>query len=74
MSSNPLAPASILKQLADALPTHEAEDPTSDLSSSLESIALFTHGCMAALNFRLLGFDDERKIGKLPFVTTLLST
>ncbi|KAL1868215.1 hypothetical protein VTK73DRAFT_3808 [Phialemonium thermophilum] len=61
MASNPLSPLAISKEMADALPTHDAQDPTSDLSSSLEAIALFAHACMKSLGFRLVGFDEEKK-------------
>ncbi|RYP73644.1 hypothetical protein DL771_003532 [Monosporascus sp. 5C6A] len=60
MSTNPLSPTAILQRMADALPTHAHGDTTSDLSSSHEAIALFTHACMVALDFRLLGFDEDK--------------
>ncbi|KAK0636656.1 PI31 proteasome regulator N-terminal-domain-containing protein [Bombardia bombarda] len=62
MSRNPLDPASILDGMAEALPTHEKGDTTSDLSSSLDAVALFTHACMVGLGFRLLGFNEDHKI------------
>lgn len=65
MSSNPLSPQNILRAMANALPTHEKGDTTSDLSSSAEAIALFAHACMVNLGFRLLGFNEDQKIGKL---------
>lgn len=63
MTSNPLNPQSILQAMADALPTHEKGDTTSDLSSSAEAIALLSHACMINLGFRLLGFHEDQKIG-----------
>jgi hypothetical protein len=51
--------------MADALSTHKPNDTTSDLSSSHEALALFTHACMVSLGFRLLGFDEDKTIGKL---------
>ena len=62
MASDPLSTESILKHMADALPTHNKQDTTSDLSSSYEAIALFAHACMVAVGFRLLGFGEEQKI------------
>jgi hypothetical protein len=64
MASNPLSTDSILKHMADALPTHAKDDTNSDISSSYEAIALFSHACMVAVGFRLLGFGEEQKIGK----------
>lgn len=63
MANNPLSPQKILQGMADALPTHEKDDTTSDMSSSAEAIALFTHACMINLGFRLLGFNEDQKMG-----------
>ncbi|KAF2973050.1 hypothetical protein GQX73_g586 [Xylaria multiplex] len=60
MITDPLGPPAILQSMTDALPTHEPSDTTSDLSSSHEALALFTHACMASLGFRLLGFDEDK--------------
>jgi hypothetical protein len=62
MANNPLSTDSILKHMADALPTHPREDTNSDLSSSYEAIALFAHACMTAVGFRLLGFGEGQKM------------
>lgn len=62
MANNPLSTESILKHMADALPTHPKDDTSSDFSSSYEAIALFSHACMAAVGFRLLGFGEGQKI------------
>lgn len=48
--------------MADALPTHEKGDTNSDISSSYEAIALFSHACMVAVGFRLVGFGENQKI------------
>ncbi|KAI1169899.1 PI31 proteasome regulator N-terminal-domain-containing protein [Nemania sp. FL0916] len=60
MTTNPLSSSAVLQSMADALSTHEPNDTTSDLSSSHEALALFTHACMASLGFRLLGFDEDK--------------
>ncbi|KAI0413755.1 PI31 proteasome regulator N-terminal-domain-containing protein [Xylaria grammica] len=60
MTTNPLRPSAILRSMADALSIHEPNDTTSDLSSSHEALALFTHACMISLGFRLLGFDEDK--------------
>ncbi len=65
MSANPLSPSAVLQSMTDALSTHQPHDTTSDLSSSHEALALFTHACMISLGFRLLGFDEEKTHGKL---------
>ncbi|KAK4237356.1 PI31 proteasome regulator N-terminal-domain-containing protein [Achaetomium macrosporum] len=62
MTRDPLGPAAVAEAMANALPTHDKDDTTSDLSSSLDCVALFVHACMANLGFRLLGFNEDRKI------------
>jgi hypothetical protein len=64
--ADPLSTESILKHMADALPTHTRGDTGSDVSSSYEAIALFSHACMIAVGFRLLGFGEGQKTGKVP--------
>lgn len=65
MANDPLSTESILKHMADAIPTHAKGDTGSDVSSSLDAISLFAHSCMAAVGFRLLGFGEGQKNGKL---------
>jgi hypothetical protein len=67
MASDPLSVESILKHMAEALPTHAKNDTNSDLSSSYEAIALFAHACMTAVGFRLLGFGENQKTGELSY-------
>ena len=62
MAASPLSTESILKYMADALPTHAQDDTNSDISSSYEAIALFAHACMVAVGFRLVGFGEEQKM------------
>lgn len=54
----------ILQGMADALPTHSPSDDSSDLASSYEPVALLTHSYLAALGFRLLGFDEDKTLRK----------
>jgi len=79
MAPNPLEPAAVLDAMANALPTHQKDDTTSDLSSSLDAIALATHAVLTNLGFRLLGFKEGQNIGKsrscalLPRMCSLLT-
>ncbi|KAJ4352934.1 hypothetical protein N0V85_009623, partial [Neurospora sp. IMI 360204] len=57
----PLSPDTILSNMAAALPTHAKDDTTSDLSSSLDAVALFVHAAMISVGFRLLGFSEDSK-------------
>ncbi|RFU75911.1 pi31 proteasome regulator [Trichoderma arundinaceum] len=58
----PLSADAVLKAMADALPTHQAGDDSSDLASSYEAIALLVHAYFASLDFRLCGFDEDKPI------------
>lgn len=60
MMAPPLSPAALLDGMAAALPTHAKNDTTSDLSSSLDAIALFTHSAITSVGFRLLGFSEDK--------------
>ncbi|RDL30403.1 Uncharacterized protein BP5553_10281 [Venustampulla echinocandica] len=62
MTDNPLSTERLLKHMANALPTHAKDDTNSDLSSSYEAIALFSHACMVAVGFRLIGFGEDQKM------------
>ncbi|RKF80985.1 putative pi31 proteasome regulator [Golovinomyces cichoracearum] len=57
-----LSNESILCHMAEALPTHSKDDTTSDLCSSYEAIALFSHACMIASGFRLVGFREGNRL------------
>ncbi|PKS09281.1 hypothetical protein jhhlp_003895 [Lomentospora prolificans] len=59
-----LQKAAILQGMVDAIPSHPQGDSSSDLSSSYEVLALLIHSYMTALKFRLLGFDEDKRIGK----------
>uniref|UniRef100_A0A8H7K2G0 PI31 proteasome regulator N-terminal domain-containing protein n=1 Tax=Bionectria ochroleuca TaxID=29856 RepID=A0A8H7K2G0_BIOOC len=58
MTSN----AAIVQGMADALPTHQKDDDSSDLASSYEAVALLVHAHLASLGFRLFGFDEEKPL------------
>lgn len=57
-----LSTQAILQGMADALPTHNPSDDSSDLASSYEAIALLIHAYLAALDFRLCGFDEDKSL------------
>lgn len=52
--------------MADALPTHQKGDDSSDLASSYEAIALLIHAYLAALDFKLCGFDEDKLLRMSP--------
>jgi hypothetical protein len=72
MANNPLSTESILNHMADALPTHVKGDTSSDFSSSYEAIALFTHACMTAVGFRLIGYGEHQKTGEIYLPSSII--
>ncbi|KAJ9419453.1 hypothetical protein FOXG_07160 [Fusarium oxysporum f. sp. lycopersici 4287] len=60
--SEHLSVTAILSGMADALPTHLPSDDSSDLASSYEAIALLIHSYLTALGFKLLDFDEDKKL------------
>ncbi|POS86291.1 hypothetical protein EPUL_001916 [Erysiphe pulchra] len=68
-----LTTESILRHLANALPTHAKDDTSSDLSSSYEAIAIFCHACMIASGFRLLGFREGQTLDECSLLAPRLS-
>ncbi|RAL61130.1 hypothetical protein DID88_010469 [Monilinia fructigena] len=63
MANNPLSPDSILNHMAEALLLIRKATLISDISSSYEAIALFSHACMIAVGFstsRVRGRTKER--------------
>ncbi|KAG7406204.1 hypothetical protein Forpe1208_v014417 [Fusarium oxysporum f. sp. rapae] len=67
--SEHLSITAILSGMADALPTHPPSDNSSDLASSYEAIALLIHSYLAALGFKLQGFDEDKKLRKYPLTS-----
>jgi hypothetical protein len=64
MPSNPLTSTAVVSAMADALPTHKPDDVLSDLTSSLEAIALLAHACMINVGFRLVGLREDKNMGE----------
>ena len=52
-----LSPQSLLSYIAQSLP------PGSCLKDPYAAIAIFSHACMLAVGFRLIGLDEDRRIG-----------
>jgi hypothetical protein len=71
--TNALSPQSILDYISKSLPT--APPPKNPYSA----IAIFSHACMLAVGFRLIGLGEDHRIGKweasfrrFPILTTLV--
>ena len=59
MASNPLSPSSLASVMASSLPT----DATASIKNEYEATALFSHACMVAVGFRLVGLGEDDRIG-----------
>lgn len=68
-----LSTTAILEGMAKALPTHTKGDDSSDLASSYEAVGLLVHSYLTALDFKLVGFHEDRPLGtpRLPFCLSL---
>lgn len=60
-----LSTTSVLEGMAKALPTHTKGDDSSDLASSYEAIGLLVHSYLTSQGFQLIGFQEDRPLGKL---------
>lgn len=65
-----LSTDAILQRMADALPTHPAGDDSSDIASSYEVVALLVHAYLTALDFRLIGFQEDNNLRKSSLTTS----
>lgn len=55
----------VLQAMADALPTHQPNDESSDIASSYEVVALLAHAYFVSLDFRLYGFNEDKLLRML---------
>ncbi|KAK6540393.1 hypothetical protein TWF694_009192 [Orbilia ellipsospora] len=63
MASNPLDRSHITKLISTSLGgTDENPSSRAPLRSSTEAIAVLAHACMIAVDFKLLGFDEDDRI------------
>lgn len=57
-----LSATAMLQGMADALPTHIKGDDSSDLAGSYEVIGLLVHAYLAAIGFKLCGFNEDSNL------------
>lgn len=61
-STNALSPDAILDYMSKSLPAQSNDGPL--LKDPYSAIALFSHACMLAVGFRLIGLGEDDKIGQ----------
>ena len=61
MAENPLSAGVLITIMTRSLPTSQ----NSQLRNSYEAVALFSHACMIAVGFRLIGLGEDHKIGQI---------
>lgn len=59
-TSNPLSADSILSYILKSIPEAQADTPA--IKNPYAAIALFTHACMLAVGFKLVGLGEDDKI------------
>ena len=58
-AEGPLGAASLAKLMLESLPALE----DTQIRSQAEAVALLAHACFLAVDFRLIGLDEEHRIG-----------
>jgi PI31 proteasome regulator N-terminal len=53
-----LSVKAILQGMADALPTQKKDDSNAGLRGAYQVVALVVHSYLAALGFKLIGFNE----------------
>lgn len=59
-----LSAQSILHYISESLPRRDSDDPKPPLKDAYAAIAIFSHACMLAVGFRLIGLGEDHRIGK----------
>ncbi len=74
---NALGADSVLDYMVKSLPTPSSDEQTPPLKNAFAALALFSHACMLAVGFRLIGLGEDHKIGKqalnIPAEPTLIN-
>ena len=65
-STTALSAESLLGYMVKSLPERSSSDDSMPLKDSYAAIALFSHACMLAVGFRLIGLGEDHKIGGFP--------
>jgi len=60
-SGNRLSAGSLAAFMSSSLP----KDARPQLKNPFDAIALFSHACMIAVGFRLIGLGEDHKIGSI---------
>jgi len=67
MADNPLSPATLLSLIEGSLWTPSSESSSTrpqTLRNPYDAIALFAHACMLSVGFRLVGLDEDDRLGR----------
>lgn len=59
-------PEQILDLMVKSLPTRTSEESKPAVKDAFAAIALLTHASMLAVGFRLVGLDEDHKLGLFP--------
>jgi hypothetical protein len=61
MSNIPFSPLTILRLIDASLPQGDNDQPR--LKNPHDALAAFTHACMLSVGFRLIGLNEDDRIG-----------
>lgn len=66
MAENPLSPSNLLRLVEVSIgkvPSSSADVQPQTLRNPYDAIATFVHACMLSVGFRLVGLDEDDKLG-----------
>jgi len=69
MADDPLRPAALLNLIEGSIgkpPSESSSDRPQTLRNPYDAIALFVHSCMLTVGFRVIGLDEDDKLGSFP--------
>jgi hypothetical protein len=64
MATIPLSPPTVLRLINASLPKGDQDHP--QLKNPQDALAALVHACMLSAGFRLIGLNEEDRIGTLP--------
>jgi hypothetical protein len=68
MATIPLSPPTVLRLINASLTKGDKHQPQLELKNPQDALAAFVHACMLSAGFRLIGLNEDDRIGTVPSV------
>jgi hypothetical protein len=69
MATIPLSPPTVLRLINASLTKGDKDQP--QLKNPQDALAAFVHACMLSAGFRLIGLNEDDRIGTVPSVLVM---